>query len=53
MFQICDFTNKNVTYKESKGVLPTGYGNWRKLEQPELKAFLAVRTFIELFCKDR
>lgn len=29
------------------------YGAWRKLEVSELQAYYAIRTFIELFCKDR
>lgn len=51
--QICDLTNKNAAYKIEKGKFPKGYGNWKTLAKDELKAFYAVRTFIELYCKDR
>lgn len=32
--------------------LLTGYGRWKELKVPKLQAFYAIRTFIELFCKD-
>ncbi|XP_067950472.1 piggyBac transposable element-derived protein 4-like [Watersipora subatra] len=51
---VCDFTNENAARRKiSESTIHSGYGKWTKLETDELRAFYALRAFIEMFCKDR
>lgn len=52
--QICKFTNDTaVQRKAGETSRRSGYGPWKTLQVDELKAFYGLRSFIEMYCKDR